>query len=206
MTLNNFIVSLLFIGVGDQSDFLFWSFIFFVLLIVLALFIIIMRAYSKRRLERKEDLVINLDDLSSMKKTGLITDEEMEKARKAVRKYYLQKIEEEKREASQKRDPLTPLTPREIAEQALMEKDTGGGEPDSGLLPLAEAESDKYTSLESSKEKPSEYPLPQAMPDKTKQKSKKEKPVIDVEDLYAKGIISEDEYRDLRKFFENKQQ
>ena len=145
-----------------------------------------MRAYSKRRIAEKESPSITFDSLKQMERTGLLTEDELEKARQAVKKYFLQQMEEEKKLAESRHQPLIPLTPEEIARQNFRGNDSSGV-------------------IKEKKKLDEEFISGRIGIKKTKEKSSKQQTgekAIDVEALYKKGIISEEEYHKLTDFFE----
>ncbi len=172
---------------GTQGDLIYWYIILSVALIVMVFIIIVLRQLLKDRTPSADiKITMNYDSLEKMQQTGLLSKEEFEQTRSAIKKQLLESIEEEeKKKEEEKAAPLTPKHPRDIAKEKAQQKaDT--------ILPET---------------KPHAVPeLPADLYKETKKKSKKPsdtKP-IDVEDLYKRGVISEEEYRKLKNFFENK--
>ena len=162
--------------------------LFTFIIIFLVLGVVIFRTlYRNRRLKNIQP-TITYESLDKMRKTGLISEEEYQHTRETIRKHILASIEEEKSGAAAAKDPLTPKHPREIAQE--IEKET-----------LLKNEKSKIPDDANSR-------IEQVLKEFHPEPRKKETPVkekqrpIDVEDLYRRGVISEEEYKQLRSFFD----
>lgn len=158
-----------------QGDLFLWYIILTLLALLFLIFVIFSKALMKGRSKKTKSLAIDLKTLEKMRQTGLISSEEQEQARRAISKYLLQTLDKEKEEKS----PLTPLHPREITAPKAERRP---------IYSVGEREENRIGGG-GIREKNS--------------KLKEQRP-INVEDLYRKGIITEEEYIKLQDFFAKK--
>ncbi len=158
---------------SDQGDLILWYVIFTVVVVVFVVLILIFRSFLIHRTGRTGEPTIDFDSLHKMKDTGLISDEEMSRAREAIKKYMIASLEGEKKEEKITDIPAheRKKTPEEIKPKPRIEV------PET---PLHDVSPPKEPG---GKKKPPQKPL-------------------DVEDLYRKGLLTEEEYEKLRDFFD----
>lgn len=160
----------------EKTDLFIWYLILMVLVIFSILVVIILKHLLKRRKpSRTTQLALDLEVLERMRRTGLLYPEEEERARAAIKKYLAQQLEQSLAGTPQEKSPLSPQQPAVETSQHLV-----------GLMP------EKATSS------------PQAACPSAPSKPSAENKAIDVEELHRRGIITDEEYQQLRAFFEQK--
>ncbi|MCX7766264.1 MAG: hypothetical protein N2246_06130 [Candidatus Sumerlaeia bacterium] len=160
----------------EKTDLFLWYLILMVVVIFSILAVIILKHLLKRRDSRTTQLALDLDALEKMRKTGLLYPEEEERARAAIKKYLAQHLEQSMAGATKSNSSLSP-------EHSAV----GTPQLSGGSMPDKRVSSSPQTAGQPASSKPS-----------TQSKA------IDVEDLHRRGIITDEEYQQLRAFFEKK--
>ncbi|MCD6386683.1 hypothetical protein J7M23_13030 [Candidatus Sumerlaeota bacterium] len=159
----------------EQTKLILWYFFFTFLIIFLFLLVIFLRHYFKHRRRRSNSFMIDLTSLEKMQRTGLLSDDEIKRTKEILKKYIVETIDKEK----ESKPPLSPVQPDKLTAKKFKPS-----------IPEVNAESKK--------------PEPETAPLQKTAKKKPEQRPIDVEDLYRKGVITEEEYNKLCEFFKKK--
>lgn len=189
----------------NKEDLLFWS---AVLIITLLVFFIAQKVVrygiqSKVRSIHRE-LGIGPDDLDRMSKSGLLTEEERKKIQEAVARNLMRVTEE-----SARRKVQGKASAEQILSASLREDETGGREP-AGKAPPQRKEGSRFSQIQPlpSVKETETPPSPteggrqhDALSHEKKGLAKPSagKPAVDLEALLAKGLITPEEYEQLRE-------
>jgi len=190
-------------GRRDYIELVFWCFGF--LAAILALFIVSkwIKAGVARKVSRLSVFGMGFDDLEHMKRTGLISEDEIKMVRRRMSERILEAAKEDK--IGDKN--------RFLAEQLAAQLAAGGSAPKASdpavrPRPRGPVPPDLIPPQRSSPTDAGAQPrlardLSKGAIDSTRRKSSDDNPV-DLDSLHQKGIISDEEYDQLRNFFEEK--